>query len=193
MSDGKVAEFIDSRIGLCWCFSRSGPPRRRAHALRVFREVAAFASERGKDQRALVIPSRSHLRAVTPTHEAAASGGGAEDRRSLNNCSRRGGRRTVAELIESGLMMAPVKWSNTSAGSLWSAGGERPAGLTLGAARWALRCFSGKQGATTMVGSGDQAPNFSGTLADGREFRLRDFRGRRHVIVYFFAKDFTPG
>ena len=44
-----------------------------------------------------------------------------------------------------------------------------------------------------MLSPNDRVPDFSGTLADGRELRLRDFLGRRHVILYFFAKDFTPG
>jgi thioredoxin-dependent peroxiredoxin len=44
-----------------------------------------------------------------------------------------------------------------------------------------------------MISAGEQAPDFSGTLADGRQLRLRDFRGRRHVVLYFFPKDFTPG
>ncbi len=44
-----------------------------------------------------------------------------------------------------------------------------------------------------MVSVGDRAPEFTGTLAGGREVRLRDFRDRRNVILYFFPKDFTPG
>ena len=44
-----------------------------------------------------------------------------------------------------------------------------------------------------MLAPGDRAPEFTGTLADGRQLRLTDFRGRRHVILYFFPKDFTPG
>lgn len=44
-----------------------------------------------------------------------------------------------------------------------------------------------------MIGVGERAPEFTATLADGRQMRLRDFRGRRHVILYFFPKDFTPG
>ena len=44
-----------------------------------------------------------------------------------------------------------------------------------------------------MLASGDRAPDFTGTLADGKPVRLKDFRGRRHVILYFFPKDFTPG
>jgi len=44
-----------------------------------------------------------------------------------------------------------------------------------------------------MLSPGDQAPDFTGTLADGRQLRLRDYRGRRHVVLYFFPKDFTPG
>jgi thioredoxin-dependent peroxiredoxin len=44
-----------------------------------------------------------------------------------------------------------------------------------------------------MLAPGDVAPDFTGTVADGGQLRLRDFRGRRHVILYFFPKDFTPG
>ena len=44
-----------------------------------------------------------------------------------------------------------------------------------------------------MIEVGQEAPEFSGTLAGGRQLRLKDFRGRRHVILYFFPKDFTPG
>jgi len=44
-----------------------------------------------------------------------------------------------------------------------------------------------------MIAVGEKAPEFSGTLADGKQLRLKDFRGRRNVILYFFPKDFTPG
>jgi peroxiredoxin Q/BCP len=44
-----------------------------------------------------------------------------------------------------------------------------------------------------MIAVGEKAPEFEGTLADGKQLRLRDFRGRRHIILYFFPKDFTPG
>lgn len=44
-----------------------------------------------------------------------------------------------------------------------------------------------------MLAQGERAPDFNGTLAGGRQLRLQDFRGRRHVILYFFPKDFTPG
>lgn len=44
-----------------------------------------------------------------------------------------------------------------------------------------------------MVEAGEKAPEFSGKLSDGSQFRLKDFRGRRHVVLYFFPKDFTPG
>lgn len=44
-----------------------------------------------------------------------------------------------------------------------------------------------------MLGVGDKAPDFEAPCGDGRHLRLRDFRGRRHVILYFFPKDFTPG
>jgi thioredoxin-dependent peroxiredoxin len=44
-----------------------------------------------------------------------------------------------------------------------------------------------------MIAVGERAPEFEGTLAGGKQLRLRDFRGRRHIILYFFPKDFTPG
>lgn len=44
-----------------------------------------------------------------------------------------------------------------------------------------------------MIKVGDKAPEFEAPLANGKMFRLKDFRGRRHVILYFFPKDFTPG
>ena len=44
-----------------------------------------------------------------------------------------------------------------------------------------------------MIAVGERAPEFTGKLADGRALRLQDFRGRRHVVLYFFPKDFTPG
>ncbi len=44
-----------------------------------------------------------------------------------------------------------------------------------------------------MIAVGDKAPEFAGTLADGKQLRLKDFRDRRSVILYFFPKDFTPG
>ena len=44
-----------------------------------------------------------------------------------------------------------------------------------------------------MITKGEQAPEFQGSLASGKQLRLRDFHGRRHIILYFFPKDFTPG
>ena len=44
-----------------------------------------------------------------------------------------------------------------------------------------------------MISKGDRAPAFEGKLADGTTLRSEDFRGQRHVILYFFPKDFTPG
>ena len=44
-----------------------------------------------------------------------------------------------------------------------------------------------------MIAVGQKAPDFEATVADGKQLRLRDFHGRRHVILYFFPKDFTPG
>ena len=44
-----------------------------------------------------------------------------------------------------------------------------------------------------MLSVGDKAPEFEGNGGDGKRFRLKDYRGRRHIVLYFFPKDFTPG
>jgi peroxiredoxin Q/BCP len=44
-----------------------------------------------------------------------------------------------------------------------------------------------------MISQGERAPVFSGELADGTTLRSQDYRGERHLILYFFPKDFTPG
>lgn len=44
-----------------------------------------------------------------------------------------------------------------------------------------------------MIGVGDEAPEFEAPLGNGKTFRLKDYRGRRHLVLYFFPKDFTPG
>jgi len=49
------------------------------------------------------------------------------------------------------------------------------------------------RGGTRVISKGDTAPAFEGGLADGTRLGSQDFRGRRHLVLYFFAKDFTPG
>ena len=44
-----------------------------------------------------------------------------------------------------------------------------------------------------MISVGDRAPEFDGQLPGGKRLRLRDFADRRHIVLYFFPKDFTPG
>lgn len=39
---------------------------------------------------------------------------------------------------------------------------------------------------------GQPAPEFTVTTADGRELALADFRGKKHVVLYFYPADFTP-
>jgi len=40
---------------------------------------------------------------------------------------------------------------------------------------------------------GDEAPDFTLPGSDGRSYHLRDFRGKRAVVVAWFPKAFTPG
>ncbi len=44
-----------------------------------------------------------------------------------------------------------------------------------------------------MLATGSEAPRFSARNQDGAEVRLEDFLGRKHVVLYFFPKDATPG
>lgn len=44
-----------------------------------------------------------------------------------------------------------------------------------------------------MISVGHEAPLFEAPLGSGGTFRLADYRARRHLILYFFPKDFTPG
>ena len=40
---------------------------------------------------------------------------------------------------------------------------------------------------------GDIAPAFEGLTSDGSKFALKDFLGRRKIVLYFYPKDDTPG
>jgi peroxiredoxin Q/BCP len=44
-----------------------------------------------------------------------------------------------------------------------------------------------------MLSSGSQAPEFDVQLHTGESFRLRDIRGKRHLVLFFYPKDFTYG
>ena len=47
------------------------------------------------------------------------------------------------------------------------------------------------QTATPKVG--EAAPGFSLPATDGRTISLDDFRGKQHVVLYFYPEDETPG
>lgn len=40
---------------------------------------------------------------------------------------------------------------------------------------------------------GDIAPDFEGPTSDGTRLRLKDFAGKKNVVLYFYPKDDTPG
>ncbi|GIW42327.1 MAG: peroxiredoxin [Candidatus Binatia bacterium] len=44
-----------------------------------------------------------------------------------------------------------------------------------------------------MLSVGDRAPEIEGTLSTGEPFRLGELRGKKHVVLYFFPRAFTPG
>lgn len=40
---------------------------------------------------------------------------------------------------------------------------------------------------------GDPAPDFEGPTSDGSRLGLKDFVGKKNVVLYFYPKDDTPG
>lgn len=42
-----------------------------------------------------------------------------------------------------------------------------------------------------LLRTGVQAPEFEAQLHTGEVFRLRDIRGKRHLVLFFYPKDFT--
>ena len=40
---------------------------------------------------------------------------------------------------------------------------------------------------------GDKAPDFTLSSSDGRNVSLKDFKGKKSVVLYFYPKDDTPG
>jgi peroxiredoxin Q/BCP len=43
------------------------------------------------------------------------------------------------------------------------------------------------------VKAGDRAPDFEGPTSDGSRLGLKDFAGKKNVVLYFYPKDDTPG
>jgi len=44
-----------------------------------------------------------------------------------------------------------------------------------------------------MVKQGENAPNFEGLTSDGSKLSLKEFIGKKNVVLYFYPKDDTPG
>ncbi len=44
-----------------------------------------------------------------------------------------------------------------------------------------------------MLKPDDRAPDFSGVTDEGHRFKLADYAGKNHVVLYFYPKDFTAG
>jgi peroxiredoxin Q/BCP len=45
----------------------------------------------------------------------------------------------------------------------------------------------------TKVKEGDTAPDFDGPTSDGSRLGLKNFVGKKNVVLYFYPKDDTPG
>ena len=43
------------------------------------------------------------------------------------------------------------------------------------------------------IKQGENAPSFEGLTADGAKLSLKDFLGKKNVVLYFYPKDDTPG
>lgn len=44
-----------------------------------------------------------------------------------------------------------------------------------------------------MLAIGTKAPDFTGATDSGETFHLADWLGKRHVVLYFYVRDFTRG
>ena len=44
-----------------------------------------------------------------------------------------------------------------------------------------------------MLHEGDQAPEFTLPATGGETISLADLRDKKHVVLYFYPKDFTSG
>lgn len=44
-----------------------------------------------------------------------------------------------------------------------------------------------------MLREGEKAPEFTLPATGGTAVSLADFRGKKHVVLYFYPKDFTSG
>ena len=49
------------------------------------------------------------------------------------------------------------------------------------------------RGGQTMLKEGAQAPEFSLSANHGKTVSLKDFKGKKRVVLYFYPKDDTPG
>lgn len=47
--------------------------------------------------------------------------------------------------------------------------------------------------ATKELNVGDAAPDFRLPSTEGREISLKEYRGKKNVVLYFYPKDDTPG
>ena len=43
------------------------------------------------------------------------------------------------------------------------------------------------------VREGTQAPAFEGRTSTGGTLSLEDYQGSRHLVLFFYMKDYTPG
>jgi peroxiredoxin Q/BCP len=46
---------------------------------------------------------------------------------------------------------------------------------------------------STTLKPGDAAPAFKGTVTDGSTVSLKDFKGKKSLVLYFYPMDNTPG
>lgn len=64
--------------------------------------------------------------------------------------------------------------------------------------RWKILALAGlllslPKGWAQGLSVGDEAPDFALNNQDGKAVRLRDFRGKKWVVLAFFPKAHTPG
>ena len=70
--------------------------------------------------------------------------------------------------------------------------GSRKFGPILAAVALAVMSFTAGPGPTAALEAGEPAPNFTLASTTGGDISLSDFRGKKWVLLEFYAADFAP-
>jgi peroxiredoxin Q/BCP len=58
---------------------------------------------------------------------------------------------------------------------------------------WATAMMFGTQEKAMALSEGGKAPDFKALASNGKEVSLKDYAGKKRIVLYFYPKDDTPG